>query len=240
MIPVTRLPAPEELLDLLASGTDRVVAKGADSAAADSVWSGSRAAKREIRALLHRMAPAIQRCMYCLDSQGTDIDHFQPKALAPLRTFDWLNHLLACSFCNSNAKREEYPRDAATGERLLLDPSADDPADHLALLPASGTYDGLTAIGRESIRVFDLNRETLRRGRVRMFQLCRDLLPLWHAKLLRGDMTGADETAMALLEEPFGDVLRTLCRRARTPAVAEATYGPELGTALVEWRHIHT
>ncbi|MEV7137219.1 hypothetical protein [Streptomyces tauricus] len=73
-----------------------------------------------------------------------------------------------------------------------------------------------------------------------MFQLCRDLLPLWHAKLLRGDTTGADETAMALLEEPFGDVLRTLCLRARTPAVAELTYGPELGTALVEWRHTHT
>ncbi|KAA0935789.1 HNH endonuclease family protein [Streptomyces apricus] len=240
MIPVTRLPAPEELLDLLASGTDRVVAKGADSAAADSVWSSSRVAKREIRALLHLMAPAIQRCMYCLDSQGTDIDHFQPKALAPLRTFDWSNHLLACSFCNSNAKREEYPCDATTGKRLLVDPSTDDPADHLALLPASGTYDGLTAIGRESIRVFDLNRETLRRGRVRMFQLCRDLLPLWHAKLLRGDTTGADETAMALLEEPFGDVLRTLCRRARTPAIAELTYGLELGMALVEWRHAHT
>lgn len=236
MIPVTRLPAPQELLELLASGTDRVVKKGADSAAADSVWGSSRAAKREIRVLLHLMAPAIQRCMYCLDSQGTDIDHFQPKALAPLRTFDWLNHLLACSYCNSNAKREAYPRDAQTGERLLLDPSTDDPADHLALLPASGTYDGLTAKGRESITVFDLNREVLRRGRVRAYRLYRDLLPVWHAKVLRGDLEGAGETALVLLEEPFGDVLRTLCRRARTAGVAELTYGRELGQALVAWR----
>ncbi|MFI1487648.1 HNH endonuclease [Streptomyces sp. NPDC020747] len=237
MIPVTRLPAPQELLELLTSGTDRVVKKGADSAAADSVWGSSRAAKREIRVLLHLMAPAIQRCMYCLDSQGTDIDHFQPKALAPLRTFDWLNHLLACSFCNSNAKREEYPCDDETGERLLLDPSVDDPADHLTLLPVSGTYDGLTVKGLESIKVFDLNRETLRRGRVRMFRLCRDLLPLWHAKVRRGDLTGAGETALVLREEPFGDVLRTLYRRARTPTIADLTYGPELGAALVEWRN---
>lgn len=237
MIPVTRPLAPQELLELLASGTDRVAKKGADSAAADSVWGSSRAAKREIRVLLHLMAPAIQRCMYCLDNQGTDIDHFQPKALAPLRTFDWLNHLLACSFCNSNAKREAYPCDEETGECLLLDPSIDDPADHLTLLPASGKYDGLTAKGWESITVFDLNRETLRRGRVRMYQLCRDLLPVWHAKVLRGDLEGAGETALALREVPFGDVLRTLCRRARTPTVAELTFGRELGQALVEWRH---
>ncbi|MFJ5305694.1 HNH endonuclease [Streptomyces sp. NPDC088350] len=233
---MARPPAPRELLELLTSATDRVVKKGADSAAADSVWDSSRAAKREIRVLLHLMAPAIQRCMYCLDSQGTDIDHFQPKALAPLRTFDWLNHLLACSFCNSNAKREAYPCDEETGECLLLDPSVDDPADHLTLLPASGKYDGLTAKGWKSITVFDLNRETLRRGRVRMYRLCRDLLPVWHGKVLRGDLKGAGDTAMTLREEPFGDVLRTLCRRARTPTVAELTYGEELGRALVAWR----
>lgn len=236
MIPLSRPPADPELLELLSGRTDQVVEKGADSAAATSVWGSSRAAKREIRARLHRMAPALQRCMYCLDSQGTDIDHFQPKALAPLRTFDWLNHLLACSYCNSNAKREAYPCDEETGECLLLDPSTDDPADHLALLPASGKYDGLTVKGWESIAVFDLNRELLRRGRVRMYRLCRDLLPVWHSKVLRGDLEGAGETAMTLCEEPFGDVLRTLCRRARTPTVAELTYGRELGQALVAWR----
>ncbi|KOV68492.1 hypothetical protein ADK64_07690 [Streptomyces sp. MMG1121] len=222
---------------MLARCTGSVVKKGADSAAATSVWGSSRAAKREIRARLHRMAPAIQRCMYCLDSQGTDIDHFQPKALAPLRTFDWLNHLLACSYCNSNVKREEYPCDEETGECLLLDPSTDDPASHLALLPASGTYEGLTAKGRKTIVVFDLNREVLRRGRVRMYRLCRDLLPVWHAKVLLGDLEGAGETAMTLREEPFGDVLRALCRRAHTPAVAELTYGRMLGPALHAWRH---
>ena len=236
MIPVRRQPADPELLELLAGRTHEVVEKGADSAAATSVWSSSRAAKREIRKLLNDMAPAIQRCMYCLDSQGTDIDHFQPKSLAPLRTFDWLNHLLACSYCNSNVKREAYPCDEESGECLLLDPSTDDPAVHLALLPASGVYEGLTAKGWESIAVFDLNREVLKRGRVRMYRLCRDLLPLWHAKVRRGDLEGAGDTALTLREEPFGDVLRTLCRRARTPGTAELVFGPELGQALVAWR----
>jgi uncharacterized protein (TIGR02646 family) len=202
---------------------------------AEKQWSNAEAAKAEIRTLLELMAPGILRCMYCLDNRGTDIDHFQPKALVPLRTFDWQNHLLACSFCNSNAKREEYPCDTVTGERLLIDPTVDDPSDHLRLLPASGKYQARTARGCHSIRVFDLNREDLRRGRVRMFRLCRDLLPVWHAKALRGDHEGARETAAALLDEPFGDVLRALLRRARTPAMAELTFGTELGAALVAW-----
>jgi hypothetical protein len=58
-----------------------------------------------------------------------------------------------------------------------------------------------------------LNREVLRRGRVRAYRLYRDLLPVWHAKVLRGD----------------------LCLRARTDTVAELTYGRELGQALVAW-----
>jgi len=178
--------------------------------------------------------------MYCLDNLGTDIDHFEPKALAPLRTFDWLNHLLACSFCNSNAKREEYPCDEVTGESLLIDPTVDDPADHLKLLPASGKYRAITAKGCHSIRVFDLNREDLRLGRVRMYGLCRDLLPVWHAKVLRDDLAGAEETAAVLRAEPFGDVLRALRRRARTPAMAELTFGTALGAALVAWDRAST
>lgn len=52
-----------------------------------------------------------ERCMYCGDNQGTDVDHFEPLSLAPLRTFDWPNHLLACSLCNSHYKRHLFPCD---------------------------------------------------------------------------------------------------------------------------------
>lgn len=54
-------------------------------------------AHHRLDSVLRQMAPGLERCMYCGDNQGTDIDHFEPLARNPLRTFDWLNHLLACS-----------------------------------------------------------------------------------------------------------------------------------------------
>ncbi|MHB9860014.1 HNH endonuclease family protein [Streptomyces sp. YIM S03343] len=235
MIPLRRPGPTPRLTRLCDSRTLKIKEQGATSEAAADQWGKARAAKEEIRSLLEPMTPGVKRCMYCLDNLATDIDHFEPKALAPLRTFDWFNHLLACSFCNSNAKRKPFPCDEVTGDSLLIDPTADDPAEHLKLLPASGEYRALTTKGCHSIEVFDLNREDLRLGRARMFCLCKDMLPVWHAKVLRGDGEGAAETVSVLRREPFGDVLRTLQRRARTPAMAELTFGPELGAALVAW-----
>lgn len=58
---------------------------------AANLWAHS-TVRRHVRegllATLAEMAPGHQRCMYCGDSQGTDIDHFEPKSLAPLRTFE--------------------------------------------------------------------------------------------------------------------------------------------------------
>ncbi|QMU74236.1 hypothetical protein GXP74_34325 [Streptacidiphilus sp. P02-A3a] len=92
------------------------------------------------------MAPGLSRCMYCGDSEGTDIDHFRPIASDPLGTFRWTNHLLACSHCNSNMKRDRYPRDSS-GACLLVDPCVDDPHEHLELTFATGGYTPLTAKG---------------------------------------------------------------------------------------------
>jgi hypothetical protein len=104
--------------------------------------------------------------MYCDDSRGTDIDHFEPLERAPLRAFVWVNHLLACSFCNSNQKNRKYPVDAE-GACLLVDPTAEDPADHLTLRLSVGTYDPLSPKGEETIQVFGLNRSELVKGRPR-------------------------------------------------------------------------
>jgi hypothetical protein len=102
--------------------------------------------------------------MYCGDSLGTDIDHFEPIREFPAGTFVWPNHLLACSYCNSNAKRDLFPRDEL-GSSLLIDPTRDDPAEHLRLILRTGVYRPLTPKGTESIRVFGLNRADLTRGR---------------------------------------------------------------------------
>ncbi|NOY25886.1 MAG: HNH endonuclease, partial [Oligoflexia bacterium] len=105
------------------------------------------------------MASGRARCMYCEDSLGTDIDHFRPKADFPQRAFAWPNYLLACSHCNSNLKRNAFPIDG-NGDPLLLDPSADNPAEHLLFSPSTGEFVSVGAKGQESIRVFGLNDDT--------------------------------------------------------------------------------
>lgn len=113
---------------------------------------------------LQRMSSGLQRCMYCEDSMGTDIDHFRPKRDYPQYSFQWMNYFLACSHCNSNAKRSEFPL-RADGLRALIDPVEDDPLDHLAFSPSTGRYVGLDERGDESIRVFALNRQVCVDGR---------------------------------------------------------------------------
>ncbi|MEU5692756.1 HNH endonuclease [Actinosynnema sp. NPDC020468] len=165
-----------------------------------------------LRALLEGMAPGYQRCMYCGDSQGTDIDHWEPLSLNPLRTFDWLNHLLACSLCNSNLKRDRFPR-ADDGTPLLVDPSVEDPFDHLLLTPTLGVYRPLTAKGEATIEVCGLNRPILTAGRQQARRVVLLCLDLW----ARG---GPEERRTAVLTvrgQPFADVCQAMLRLARAP-----------------------
>ena len=68
----------------------------ARKAKAERLWKNKRgAAWDEIRETLRAMASGRQRCMYCEDSEGTDIEHFYPKATYPQYAFDWDNYLLA-------------------------------------------------------------------------------------------------------------------------------------------------
>jgi hypothetical protein len=175
--------------------------------------------------------------MYCDDNRGTDIDHFQPLENAPLRAFEWPNHLLACSWCNSNAKRSLYPVDA-NGVCLLVDPSAEDPAGHLRLLLKSGLYEPVdsSAKGRETIRVFGLNRYELVKGRMDAFYRSRSMLRDWHLRCQDAD-PDADRVAQALLDSPFIDVVYAMIRLK--PVVAAVVVGPETVPALEAWRVEH-
>lgn len=233
MIPLHRPTADEELLRLCAERSESIRRLGATSKAAQDQWRAAKAAKNGIRALLLRMAPGVERCMYCLDSVGTDIDHFEPKSRRPLRTFCWHNHLLACSRCNSNFKRTEYPCDAF-GQCLLIDPSVDDPADHLTLLPASGEFEARTRKGEETLRVFGLNRPELLMGRQDAYVKCQDVMTVWHRYIREGDHAEAELRARALQREPFADVLRALEELARLPH-AQLILGDELSEAAAAW-----
>ncbi|HYO53693.1 hypothetical protein [Archangium sp.] len=140
----------------------RQVSDAADPPAeARRLWAQKdNTAFREIRARLRAMAPGRERCMYCEDSAAEDIEHFWPRKHFPLRAFDWLNYLLACSCCNSNYKREQFPRDDS-GAPLLINPTVDDPMEHLELSPVTGMFTDLTPKGAESIGVFGLNHRSI-------------------------------------------------------------------------------
>jgi hypothetical protein len=174
--------------------------------------------------------------MYCEDSLGTDIDHFEPIAVAPLRAFDWNNHLLACSHCNSNFKRDEYPCDAS-GYSLLVDPSVEDPADHLTLLLASGEYLSRTVKGEETIRVFGLNRSDLVRGRKAAFWNVRAVLCEWHLHWQAGEANEAEQFAEALQVSPFSNVARAIGQLA--PSVAMNVLGQKTVAAVDAWLNVY-
>ncbi|MFE2147078.1 hypothetical protein ACFXA3_36030 [Streptomyces sp. NPDC059456] len=239
MIPVQRLPATDAMTKLCDFRTTKIQDAGATSKAADEQWKDARAARRHIKGLLERMAPGRIRCMYCLDNQGTDIDHFEPKSRTPLRTFCWDNHLLACSHCNSNEKRHLFPCDPETGACLLIDPTVDDPADHLKLLPRTGELKCRTPKGRHSIEVFGLNRDELRKGRADACEMFISGLIRWHDQVQLGKIDAATRTAVRLYRADFPEVLRSLESLAGTPlaSVLEDRHFPEALTAWAAIRH---
>lgn len=102
--------------------------------------------------------------MYCEDSEATDIEHFYPKSTYPLNAFSWGNYLLACANCNSNYKRSQFPLDSEGGP-LLINPMDEDPMEHLDLSLSTGKFVPVTKKGKESIRVFGLDRQVLETGR---------------------------------------------------------------------------
>ena len=59
-------------------------------------WRAARQTKAVGTALktLQQMMGKRERCMYCVDSHGSDIEHFRPKARYTGRAFQWSNMLL--------------------------------------------------------------------------------------------------------------------------------------------------
>ncbi|MGW7244280.1 hypothetical protein [Streptomyces sp. NPDC054804] len=236
MIPLQRVALSERAQSLLTRWTQRVEDAGATAAAAREKWDAAAAPKKHVRTALESMARGAVRCMYCDDNRGTDIDHFEPLERAPLRAFVWVNHLLACSFCNSNVKHRQYPV-SAEGECLLVDPTAEDPAAHLVLLLTVGIYDPVSPKGTETIRVFGLNRPDLVKGRLDAFVRACSNLRDWHGLHQSGDPE-ADRVAQALLDSPFVDVVHAMTRLK--PAVAAAVVGESTVPALDAWRALHS
>ncbi|SDL19645.1 hypothetical protein SAMN04488074_109251 [Lentzea albidocapillata subsp. violacea] len=180
--------------------------------------------------------------MYCGESRGTDIDHFDPIARNPLRAFDWLNHLLACSTCNSHQKRDRFPVDE-DGNPLLVDPTSEDPFDHLLLTLSLGIYSPLTPKGKATIEVCGLNDRGLPRGRMQARRVVGLALRAWN-EACEGNRSGEMlEHVHTVREQPFADVCQSMLRQAFSPG-ADVVFGdspdllallrkPELREALL-------
>jgi hypothetical protein len=231
MIPIARAQLDAKLAARLDNRTAQLYARSANSSQARAAWRSADAERRGVRTYLEEMAPGIQRCMYCGDNIGTDIDHFEPISSAPMRTFEWLNHLLACSFRNSN-KRDSYPRDPS-GKALLIDPTSEDPSRHLVLTLSNGEYRALTLQGQASIDIFGLNRADLTRGRAGAFHTRR--ATLCYAKTLfdAGRQNDAVKYLSALVEEPYASVLHAMIRSIHLPGAIDLL-GAEAMAALKE------
>jgi uncharacterized protein (TIGR02646 family) len=117
------------------------------------------------------MAGERERCMYCGDSHGTDIEHFWPKAPYPENMFRWPNMLLCCSECD-RFKGGQFPLDT-NGLPLMVDPSSDNPWDFIDFNPDTCTFvarfdlasNAPFARGVKTIEVLQLDRrEALEAG----------------------------------------------------------------------------
>lgn len=226
---ITRTALDHDLARLLQDQTDAIAASPDPGAAAGAAWTSSTRLRERIRVALRTMSSGRERCMYCEDSAGTDVDHFYPQSRYPLRVFDWLNHILACAGCNRR-KSNSFPLDGEDAP-LLIDPTIDDPAEHLVLSPSTGRFEALDERGEKSIQVYDLNRPTLVQGRLDAWRGLQELIVAYCARRHRGDAASAEELFGVIARQSFATVFVSLLRVAST-AVATAYLSPACIEAL--------
>ena len=157
-----------------------------------------------LRARLAEFGSGRQRCMYCEDGVGTDIDHFFPRSDYPHRTFTWANHLLACADCNRR-KNSSFPVDQ-DGTPVLLEPTVDDPREHLAYAPTVGRFVELTSRGAESITTYKLNRGYLVAGRLDAWVALQRLIVAYAQHMRSGEDAYAEDVREVVGRYSFSSV----------------------------------
>lgn len=226
MIQLQRTSITTELQQSLTQLTESITARPGPTrvTTARTLWRNRRSVRAQVHEALTDSAAGRQRCMYCGDNEGTDIDHYNPVARAPHLTFVWPNHLLACATCNSHHKRDRFPL-SPRGTPLLLDPTQDDPFDHLALSLTVGSYLGLTERGNATIELCSLNRDILTRGRQVAYDVSGTLLTSWQRAIAEGDEGGSAALVRAIREQPFADVVHAMFRYCDAPGAEEIFSG---------------
>ncbi len=176
-------------------------------------WRTARSTRalNAVRDILRAMVGIRERCFFCEDSRGSDIEHFWPKALYPQHLFSWDNLLLVCATCN-RLKGTRFPLDGA-GIPLLINPTADDPWVFLFLDPATGNVvariDPQTGLpmprGAATVdpEILPLNIEAVTEGRVRTSRRLRASLDRF---LVASVSAVAEQAALAALIQEVRDI----------------------------------
>jgi uncharacterized protein (TIGR02646 family) len=174
-----------------------------------AAWKSQRKSPsmRRIALVLAGIAGPRERCMYCEDSRGTDIEHFRPQSLYPDQVFRWLNFLWICAACN-RSKGDRFPCDAF-GEPLLLDPTLDEPWDHLFFDSDTGeiTARWESATGVESPRgialltiISSLRHQAVTEGRRRTYQRLKRAIRSFLTQSGEGNQAPSEESVQDLLD----------------------------------------
>jgi hypothetical protein len=231
---LTRLDLPDDLRQWLEERSAEVGAAPDPRAASDRLWTGSGQRFDALRARLAEFGSGRQRCMYCEDGAGTDIDHFYPRTRYPLKSFEWLNHLLACADCNRR-KSQTFPLDG--DEPVLVDPSTEDPREHLVLSLSQGRFTELTSRGERSIDTYSLNRGYLVQGRVDAFTALQELIISYASYRDGGEELDAAEVCNVIRRYSFSSVFVEILIAASDP-VAKAWLRPECVEAIERYPEI--
>lgn len=223
-----RVPLPQRVLDALAvyqdALDDRVALERSKAqpeirGVVDAAWHSRRSTKaiEAVCIALGAMASGLQRCMYCEDSRGSDVEHLRPKATYPGHTFVWPNLLLVCADCNRQKN--------AAFDETMLDPTIDDPLDHLVLSINTGRYTTRDESKRGAATLDILRRlnsdPDLTRGRRDAVVMIRVLLSEYERCGLTGRDTEAHLIRETLVNRPFRAVFAAVLRAALDPNATE-------------------
>lgn len=125
------------------------------------------------------------KCAYCESKEelsAAHIEHFKPKSNYIDLTFDWNNLLYSCRVCNDTGhKGDKFPLDAQ-GNDLLIDPTDEncDIYEHLEFYwdhrALETTIAWKNKRGEIVVKIFELNRDILRKKRDSMFEMLFILL----------------------------------------------------------------
>lgn len=146
------------------------------------------------------------KCCFCEKPVATaDIEHFRPKSawqqakgVAPQKpgyfwlAYSWSNMLIACGDCNSktnkgnlfpvNGARAVYPSDCKTEDKILINPTEEDPSNCITFRLDVPVGIDVNGRGNVNIAIFDLkNRGDIveaRRDRLARYMNCKKILSL--------------------------------------------------------------